>query len=412
VKRLLVVLSRVVTGRRTTPVILGLFLLVYIGVAFFTEEALVTLMMLTRRVPLLLALLVMIPLNLAARLVGDLRLELRRGRALAGHPSGPLDGLFDEEVRLAGEGRLAELEAWLAGAGYRVKRGEERIAAVRGISAAPWRLLFRFGQFCLFLGILLSLTTRAVVREAVIEGEPLPAVAGAGQVQGIRLAAEPGGLILNKSLTVTVAVPSAGGGRLRSFGLYPPGLLNGAFFYPRYLGLAPLVQFHAPDLAGEAGSYYLLMLYPPGREDSATIPGTPYRIVFSLATSPGDEDPFLSGKFVLNAKLFRGEEPVAEGRLPVGGALERNGFRVAVPEVRQLVQTDFIRDSGVLLIWLAAALFAAAVPLALLILLLAPRREMLFRASGQEVIGYSRAEGRVRRHNGVFHEALDLSAPH
>jgi hypothetical protein len=88
----------------------------------------------------------------------------------------------------------------------------------------------------------------------------------------------------------------------------------------------------------------------------------------------------------------------------------RDGYRLAIPDIRRLVVTDYISDYGVFFIWVAALLFVAAGGLWLPIRLFFPRREMLFRYEPNVISACSRAEGGARLHAGVFHEALDLVA--
>ena len=88
----------------------------------------------------------------------------------------------------------------------------------------------------------------------------------------------------------------------------------------------------------------------------------------------------------------------------------RDGYRIALPEIRRLVVTDFIGDYGLLCIWGATLLFSIAVCFWLPLRLFLPRREMVFTCGSGLTRAFSRAEGGVRRHAGVFHESLDLIA--
>jgi hypothetical protein len=160
-------------------------------------------------------------------------------------------------------------------------------------------------------------------------------------------------------------------------------------------------------------NHSILNCYPPGKEDSMVVPGSPYRIVFSIPEPDSGSDRYVSyvtGKVILQFKLLKGTEVLLTGSVPGGGEFVRDGYRLSVPDIRRLVVTDYIGDYGVYFIWAASLLFTAAGCLWLPIRLFFPRREMLF-MYGQDVIrAGSRAEGGARHHAGVFHEALDLVA--
>ena len=70
--------------------------------------------------------------------------------------------------------------------------------------------------------------------------------------------------------------------------------------------------------------------------------------------------------------------------------------------------TDYIGDNGVLLIAIAAVLFTIAGSVWFTVRLFFPRREMLFRSERDVIRASSRAEGRERKHAGLFHEVLDF----
>ncbi len=393
------------SARWVVPVVLALFAALYCAIAFFTDEALSALIGYVHNSILLQLLLSVLLIGLAARLVLETLRFVRRQRALRG--KGEPAGLFGEEITMAAADELSKVEQWLASAGYRVTKGSGFLAAFRGVSSFPARFLFLMGTFSLFLGIFLSVTGRSSQREAVIEGEPLP-LGIPGRVAAMALREQPDALILARSLSVTVQYPE--GGR-RVFSLYPPGMTAGRFIYPRYLGVAPLVRFSAPDLQQEVADYYLLMIYPPGREDKVTIPGTPYKIFIRLAEPPAEgSDPFVTGRMLFQCRLVKGEEQVFAGTVPLGGTLSQKGYALAFPEARRFAATDFIIDYGVWPVWLALLLFSTAALLYPALRLVNPRREILLHMVGAELYGYSLAEGRARRHAGLFHETLDLLA--
>ena len=400
-------LLKLLASRALTPLVLGFFLLSYVAVAFFSDEALGMLMGLVRNRLFFKVLLALVPLNIAACAVTEVMLFVRRLRLRHGNLCRLPAGFFDEELELTETAGFAGLAERLSAAGYRTSEKGQAFFAWRGATAFPARLFFLAGALALFAGIFLSLTTRLSEREALIEGEPIPRAVGNGRVERISLA-ESSGLLLNRTLAIDVALENGGAPSVKRFGLYPPGRVNGYFLYPRYLGVAPLINFSAPDLRPGISDYYTLIIYPPGKEDGAVIPGTTYKLVFSLVSPASDADPFMSGRFVLHFRVLKGDLLQLEGELPVGGTFSGEGFTLGIPDVRKFVATDFVRDPGVPLIWGAAILLLSATVLWLPVRLVAPRREMLFIQAGTVIHGYSRAEGRQRLHAGVFHEALDL----
>jgi hypothetical protein len=244
----------------------------------------------------------------------------------------------------------------------------------------------------------------------VIEGEPLPTPEGiGGRVERISLASSSGPILI-RTLTMEVTPSDSGQGK-RIFGIYPPSLYGGAFVYPRFLGLDLFLRFSAPDLPAVYEKHSILNCYPPGKEASEAIPGSPYRIVFSVSEPDAGSDRYISymtGSITLQFKLLKGNEVLFSGSAPGGGEFVRDGYRLSFPDIRRLVVTDFIGDYGVYFIWAAALLFVAAGCLWLPIRSFFPRREMLFRYEPDATRACSRAEGGARRHAGVFHEALDL----
>jgi len=398
-------LFELMASRRITPVILAVFMAIYIAAAFAGDEALTTLIALTQRNVFLICLLLCVPLNIAARLLSEARKWDGRRRALHGRAE-VRPGMFEEEAAVSG-GDLAAAADRLGVSGYRLRRGEGMIGAFRGYSVFPARMLFLCGVFLLSLGIFLSLSLRKVTREAVIEGEPLPSfLREGGRVEAIELRELRGAPLLARDLTIRVALDGAAGA-VKRFGLYPPGRIDGFFLYPRYLGVAPLVQFSAPDLP-QVADYYLLTLYPPGREDSALVAGTPYKISFRLAETPAGGDPYITGAFNFGFRIEKAGQIMAQGTLPAGGTFSGNGLTLALPDVRRIVSTDFVRDPGVPLLWLALSLLPLSLITYLPVRLLNPRREILLMRKADHVVAYSRSEGGRERHAGVFHEILDM----
>lgn len=406
-KRLLRSVWTILSSRALPPLVCGVFLLTYIVIAFGTDDALIALMEFTRKSVILAVLLALVPLNRLCRIILETERQLKRRRAIIGDGVDAQAGLFDDAVALPASNTFSELEARLGAVGYSCRRTENALTAWRGISIFPARLLFLAGTFCLFGGILISLTARTTYRMTVIEGEPLPtAKGGGGLVERISLTAS-SGAILDKILTMEVAPSAAGDGR-KVFGLYPPSLYRGYFVYPRYLGFSPVIRFTAPGMLSVYENQSILNIYPPGKEDRLDIPGTSYRMVISMAAPEDGSDPYVSGRMTFMFKLLKGEEVLFAGNAPAGGEFARDGYRLAFLDCRRMVITDFIRDYGVLLIWLAAFLFSGAGCIWLPVRISTPRREMSF-VSGPDVLqACSRAEGGRRKHAGIFHEALDL----
>lgn len=396
---------RGLSSRALPPLVMGFFLLIYIGIAFATDETLVALIEVSRRSVILVILLALLPLNHLARLVKESACQLKRSRALRGSvPADP--ALFDEAVPLSAPVSLTGLEERLAAQGYRTRTTEGTLAAWRGVGNFPARLFWRAAIFCLFAGIMISLGGRDSSRGAIIEGVQLPETSGGGRVERVVLAPSQGA-ILSRSLTMEVAPPGGGEGK-RVFGLYPPALYRGVFIYPRYLGIGLKFRLTAPDLPGGFENLSVLNIHPAGKEDSVEVPGTPYRLIFSLAPAEDGSDPYMTGRLAFMFKLFKGKELLFSGSAPAGAEFARDGYLLSFPDARRLVITDFIRDYGVLLIWTAALLLVATTCLWLPVRLFFPRREMLFVLSGAAPQAHYRAEGGRRRHAGVFHEVLDL----
>jgi hypothetical protein len=407
VKKLVEAVRAALTSRFTSPIVLGLFLLVYVVIAFGTDDALTALIALTSQSRLLQLLLALLPLCALFRLFEAARREFVRGRLISGTRAAEPDGLFDESVSLPGGGSFERLKERLDDEGYRTVARDGLLSARRGASCMLPRLLFLGAICCLFAGILISITSRTTHRAPVVEGEPFPtATGGGGLVSHIGLL-NGTGAVLSRVLDIRIEATETGEPAQR-FGLYPPALHRGNFVYPRYLGFSPIIRFSAPELPAPFQGPVPLSLYPAGKEDSAEITGSPYRLVFSVEPLPDGRDPFQVGTASFRFKVLKGDQLLETGSTPVGGQFARNGFQLSVLESRRMVLTDFVHDYGVLLIWGALLLFGAALLLWLPLRTLSPRREMLFLAGEDGINAFSRVEGRRTRHGGVFHEALDL----
>jgi hypothetical protein len=409
VKRTLAALWAALSSRALAPLVVGFFFALYIGIAFFTDETLTVLIALTSRNRFLAAVLGLLPLNFACRIIVEATGYLKRRRALSRAAVALEPALYDETIELAASPDFAGLPERLSAAGYRTKRSGELLAAWRGISLTPARLLFLATACCLFAGILVSLVGRTVTRQPVIEGELFPSPTGTGGLVQRIVFQKASGYFLGKDLIMEVAGTGAGDGA-KQLGVYPPNLMGGAFVYPRYLGVALRCKFIAPDLPGGFEHSDIFAIYPPGKEAQLAVKGSPYKITLSLEKSQDGSDPYMTGQLVLHFKLVKGSDLLLEGSVPNGGEFAKDGFRFAIPEARRMVLTDFVVDYGVLLIWGAGLLLLMAVFLWLPVRLLFPRREMLFQAGAGTVRACSHAEGRAREHAGVFHEVLDVLA--
>jgi len=400
---------KVLSARALTPVVIGLFLLLYVGIAFSAEDALMALINLVASSPSLIALFSLIPLNRGALLIRELN-DFRARRRLLGDGTGILEPrLFEQTVTIRGAaGGFPAAARRLAGAGYRTRGTGATLRAWKGVTAFPARALFLAATALFFCGILLSLGGRVSARGNVIEGVALPALEGspAGGVVR-RIALEPsGGSLLAKTLSIEVA-PGDDGEPARSFGLYPPSRYHGSFVYPRYLGIGLRYRLFAPDLPGGAEDRLVLSIYPPGKEDGREVEGTPYRLVFSLAQPADGSDPYTTGNFTAQFKLMRGNDLLCAGSAPAGGAFAKDGYWVEIVEVRRVVVTDFISDRGVYLVWLSSLFFVVAALAWLSVRVVSPRREMVFLSQGEGITASLRAEGRGRQTAGLFHELLD-----
>jgi hypothetical protein len=402
---------RALASHALPPVVIGVFLLLYIGIAFNNEDALTALIGIAGSNLMLISLFSLIPINRVACLLEEFRNFIARRQLLRGNKGAVQESLFDETVKIEGAGSgFSGVERRLSTSGYRTVAGEDSLVAWRGISTFPARVLFLAASAFLFSGVLISLSGRITDRGTVIEGEKLHTSSGEGEIVERIVLAKSTGRLLAKSLTMTVA-PLERGGSNRTFGLYPPSRINGAFVYPRYLGVGLFFRFSAPDMPDGYQAHSILSIYPPGKEASEEIPGSPYRIIFSLAPSDDGSDPYMTGRMSFLFKLLKGKEVVLTGKAPAGGEFSQGGYSLSFPDSRRLVITDFIHDPGVYLIWISMILFIVAGCVWLPVKIFSPRREMLFRKGPEGYQAWSRAQGRRRMHAGVFHEALDALEP-
>lgn len=410
-KRLFRIVWTIASSRLLTPAVIGFFLVFYIVLAFFTDEALTLLLALTRRNIFIAAALAALPLNCLCRIFVEACIHRKRqAAALSGKGVDDLENLFDEVFAVPVSNSFSELQKRLSSLGYKTRLMDRTLNAWRGLSNFPARIVFLAATFCLFAGILVSTTSKTVNRAYVVEGMPLPSPAGnGGNVERIVLA-NSSGSILARTLDMVVD-PSSPGNDKRDFGLYPPSLFGGSFVYPRYLGLALFFRFASPDMQQPYEMESVLNVYPPGKEDSVAISGSPYRVIFSIS-EPGDGEDryesYMSGRVPFQFKVVKGKDVLFSGGAPGGGEYIHDGYRLSLHDVRRLVVTDFVHDYGVYFIWAAVALYVIALFIWLPLRVLFPRGEMLFTSDADKAWACSRVEGQGRRHDGVFHEALDM----
>lgn len=404
--RILSLIKTALYHRLLLPVVCLIFLILYIGIAFITDESLVTLVQLVGHNPFALGLLVLVAINSSLRMTDDVRNYRIARQGVAGAFPAAVEGVCDQSLIVNGRLDAADVGRILGKEGYVVTMRDGFVAGVQGISLICPRLLWRLAALLLFAGVALSLSTRHSLRIPVIEGEPLQIEGAAPRsVERIALEDAPGRWFLQRRLAITLA--DAGGAR-GTFGIYPPGIVGDRFLYPRYLGVAPLLRLTAPGVTEPFEGYQLILLYPPGREDKVELING-YRAQFVIPQNDGMPDPFVSGRYDLHVKVLKEDLVVAEGDIPFGGRFEANGFSIALLGSARFVVTDFVRDYGVFCIWLASAVALAAFLLYLPLRLFWPRRVMLFAvdAESERIAADCSSEGRRRQHEALFHDLLD-----
>jgi hypothetical protein len=404
-RRFVAATGRIIAHRLLIPVVLALFLLVYIGIAFFTDEALAVMLPVVGRNPIALGLLALSALNALCLMVEELKHYCDVRRFAPGQPPAVDDSSCRESLAVSGRMDVVDTVRILTAEGYRVSVEEGTVVARCGMRLLVPRLLWRLALALLFSGVLLSLTTRRSLRLPVIEGEVLQAAGMAPRsVERINFEDAPGSWFLQHRLAIVV---SGVDGQKKSYGIYPPGRIDGCFVYPRYLAIAPLLRISAPGPGGESEGYRLIMLYPPGREDEIALEGG-YRLKLVILQREGMPDPVAAGRFDLHVKVFRGDLLLGEGELPFGSRIEAGGLSVALLGARRFVVTDLVRDNGVLCIWGACIAALLSVVIYLPVRVLWPRREMAFSNIGQgEMRAYCFAEGSRRRHESLFLDLMD-----
>ncbi len=262
--------------------------------------------------------------------------------------------LIDAAVAL---GRVLSLEA--SGAG-RVRFALERR------NAAP--IALRSAQMVAALAFVASLAGRERFDVRIAEGEaftggpeqlvlrdpPRPFSPGTAGIQGavkeVRAAAAEG--------AGTVALLVAGGGLRTASSASPIWLGWGRFIWPVQFGWALRYELSG-GVSPTESAFAKLQLFPPGRSDSIRMTEAPYRIRVRLAP----DQPPPSSAPALEVEAYRGPLLVAEGALAPGDALVFEGGTLRFPEARRWVTLRVLRDPGIPLAAIAAALAIAGLGL-------------------------------------------------
>lgn len=404
-KRTLTAIVALLSHRLVLPAVCVLFLLCYIGVTFFTDEALVTLLRLIGQNPLALGLLALVAVNALLGMVTDIRVWIAARKLSDGRSHVDIGVMGHETIMVAGRLDTEETARILRIGGYRVTIREGFVSASRGISLLAPRLLWRLTVCLLFAGMALSLLSRQSQRIPVIEGEVLD-LAGMPErtVERITLEDVPGHWFLQRKLAIALIDPS---GRRDTYGVYPPRILGSGFLYPRYLSLAPLLRIDGPGF-GLSEGYRLVMLYPPGREDVIPLSGD-YQLKLVIPDLEGMTDPFVSGRFDIHFTLLKGDQLVSEGDVPFGGRFESVDLTVELRDARRYVVTDFVRDYGLFCIWIALVTALVAFILYLPLRFLWPQRFMIFSVDTEkmQIVAGCSSEGKSRQNETLFYDLLD-----
>lgn len=389
---------------RLLPLLLVAGVVAYGLAAALQEEALGLLLALIQRSRLLQLLLWLLPLSQLLR-AGYCLAAWRRQRRHRQGPAVPLPAGYGETVTVAG--RLTSTVAeQLALAGYRIAGAGPQLVAWRGISSFPLRAVGCLAVACLSGGLILSIAGREVRRAPLIAGEPLPAfLEEPGTVAAVAVQETPAGRLFARRLTVRVSRPD---GSVRQVPMFPASRFGEWWYYPRFLGLAPLISFSVANPAVAQEDFHLLAIYPAGREDIARIPGTPFRVLARLAEREGEQGPE-----ALQLRVMQNDTLLGAGTVAPGGSLAFSGGRLAIGEMRQFVTADFVRDAGLPLIWCGLWAGFLALLAGLTVWLVNPRRELVVRQLGDgQVCCWSMAEGRGRGHRELFHSVLDRISLH
>ena len=244
--------------------------------------------------------------------------------------------------------------------------GRVHLLAGRGSLAAA---LVRGGQALIALAFVASLLSRDRLELRVAEGEeftgapeqfagrdpprrmspgPFPIAFTVEQVEA-RLGQDGG--VDRARATIDVK----GGGRERVGGAWPLWRGWGRFLLAEDAGLA--LRW---ELARKSGTVIdtaivKLDLLPPGKIDGLRLAGAPHRVYVELLAAPLRGPPAVPP---LRASVYRGKLLVAQGDVAPGGEIEFEGLVLRFPEARGWVALGMVRDVGIPLAMLGAALAA------------------------------------------------------
>jgi len=127
-----------------------------------------------------------------------------------------------------------------------------------------------------------------------------------------------------------------------------PVWIDGARISIQGFNYTPSVEVLAPTGQRIQEADLNLRLFPPGVEDSFTLPGLPHR--FWVRLYPDDRG-FQLGKPVFHLAVTRGKRLVSRGWLRRGEHLAFDGFRIAFPAIRRGGEIVVHRDWGYPLLW-------------------------------------------------------------
>ena len=273
-----------------------------------------------------------------------------------------------------------EIEALARKAGFRLRWSEAGRRAV--LSRNRWSplgtVLFHGALLLLPVAWLLSGATRFEGRAWIVEGHPFTGTRQeyyavspnddfdaraprlAFQVEEVR-ARFWGERLFFTDLRALVATAGSDEADSRWMRLPEPAWIDGARVSIRGFNYTPAVELVGPDGRLAESADLSLRLFPPGTEDSFTLPPLPHR--FWVRLYPDSDGPSavpLNRGFDLRRPLFHvavtcGKRLVTHGWLRPGEALAFDGRRIAFPRVRRGGEILVHRDRGYALAWFALA---------------------------------------------------------
>lgn len=236
--------------------------------------------------------------------------------------------------------------------------------------------VLRLAYLVLALAFAASLLSRDVLVLRVAEGEEFTGADGQYSGREPPRPLSPGPFPLRfEVVRVEGAADAAGAPRAERVELLvdgAPRTLSGLrplwFGWGRFLalssyGLVPRYELRGARGAALESAFVKLDVLPPGRVDAFRVDAAPFRVVVGVAP---ERAPGAGGELarpVLVAHAYRGRMDAGEARLGQGGTLPLEGLTLAFPEVRRWAELRMIRDPGIPLAALAAALALAGLAL-------------------------------------------------